>query len=205
MNVRGNPETLVSSHPGNANAVKHGVHSSRLIQARAAELEAELAQSLELSPVQRLALGEVARCMAILEAIDRDLDERGLVEKSGKPRNLLNYRSRISRQLEQWLAKIPDETKERAAGDVPQPVAGERADYVRALQQIALGHDRTASARDRLAALKELLKLEHKGTTSYIEGASEDDPELRRRWAEAHYADSLKRLQSAEEKLDIGG
>ncbi|MBA3382759.1 MAG: hypothetical protein H0T97_12990 [Actinobacteria bacterium] len=143
--------------------------------------------------------------MAILEAIDRDLDERGLVEKSGKPRNLLNYRSRISRQLEQWLAKIPDETKERAAGDVPQPVAGERADYVRALQQIALGHDRTASARDRLAALKELLKLEHKGTTSYIEGASEDDPELRRRWAEAHYADSLKRLQSAEEKLDIGG
>ena len=204
MNERGNPETLVSSHPGNANAVKHGVHSPRLIQARAAELEAELGPSLELSPLQRLALKEVARCMAILEAIDRDLDERGLVEKSGKPRNLLNYRSRVSRQLEQWLAKIPDETKETAADAPLQPVAGERADYVRALQRIALGQDRTASARDRLAALKELLKLEHKGTTSYIDGLSEDDPELRKRWAKAHHADSLQRLQSKESKLDIG-
>jgi hypothetical protein len=143
--------------------------------------------------------------MAILEAIDRDLDERGLVEKSGKPRNLLNYRSRTSRQLEQWLAKIPDETTEKAADDPPQPVAGERADYVRALQRIALGHDRTANARDRLAALKALLKLEHKGTTSYIEGHSEDDPELSTRWAEALRADSLKRLESVESRLDIGG
>jgi hypothetical protein len=40
---------------------------------------------------------------------------------------------------------------------------------VRALQRIALGQDSTATARDRLAALKELLELGAKGTTSYLE------------------------------------
>ena len=44
--------------------------------------------------------------MAILEAIDRDLDERGIVEKAGKARYLLNHRSRVSRQLEHWLTKL---------------------------------------------------------------------------------------------------
>jgi len=32
MNKRGNPKSLVASHPGNMNAVKLGVHSPRLIQ-----------------------------------------------------------------------------------------------------------------------------------------------------------------------------
>jgi hypothetical protein len=50
MNKRGNPESLVASHPGNQNAVKQGVHSSRLIQARAAEIASELTQSFEFSP-----------------------------------------------------------------------------------------------------------------------------------------------------------
>src|SRR6266536_3186451 len=116
MNKGGHPETLVAAQPGNANALKHGVHSPRLIQARAAEI----------------------------------------------------------------------------------------ADYVRALQRIALGQDPSGSARDRLAALKELLKLEKKGTTSYIEGASEDDPEVHRRWAEVHRADSLSRLKSLEGKFGLG-
>jgi hypothetical protein len=52
----------------------------------------ELAASFEFSPTQRLAVHAAARCVAILEAIDRDLDERGLVDKSGKPRHLLNHR-----------------------------------------------------------------------------------------------------------------
>ncbi len=86
MNRRGNPETLVAAQPGNLNAVKRGVHSPRLIQACAAELEGELTRSFEFSPTQRLAVHEVARCMAILEAIDRDLDERELEDETGKPR-----------------------------------------------------------------------------------------------------------------------
>jgi hypothetical protein len=68
----------------NANAVKHGVHSPRLIQARAAEIAAELTQAFEFSLTERLAVHEAARCIASLEAIDRDLDERGLVDKAAR-------------------------------------------------------------------------------------------------------------------------
>jgi hypothetical protein len=42
MNKDGNSSSLIASHPGNLNAVKQGVHSPRLIQARAAEIAAEL-------------------------------------------------------------------------------------------------------------------------------------------------------------------
>jgi hypothetical protein len=47
MNERGNPSSLVASHPGNLNAAKQGVHSPRVIQARAAEIASELTESFE--------------------------------------------------------------------------------------------------------------------------------------------------------------
>jgi hypothetical protein len=168
MNKRGHSKSLVASHPENLHAVKQGVHSPRLIQARAAELAGELTQTFEFSPTERLAVYEAARCMAILEAIDRDLDERGLVDKEGKPRYLLNHRSRTSRQLEQWLDKVSAAVEKKAVSE-EAPARAEFADFVQALQRIALGHDSTATARDRLAALKELLELGAKGTTSFLE------------------------------------
>jgi hypothetical protein len=200
MNKRGNPESLVASHPGNQNAVKHGVHSSRLIQARAAEIASELTQSFEFSPAERLAVQEAARCIAILEAIDRDFDERGLVDEEGTPRYLLNHRSRISRQLEQWLQKVSAAIERNPASE-PGPLRADLPEYVRALQGIALGRDITATARDRLAALRELLKLEKRGTSSYLEASSWDEPELQRRWARVNRADELERLQSREQKF----
>ena len=202
MNTRGNPESLVASHPGNQNALKHGVHSSRLIQARAAEIATELTQAFEFSPAERLAVQEAARCIAILEAIDRDFDERGLVDDEGTPRYLLNHRSRISRQLEQWLQKISAAIERNPASE-PEPLRADFPEYVRALQAIALGRDPTATARDRLAALRELLKLEKRGTSSYIEASSPEEPELQRRWAQIHRADERRRVQSLEQKLEI--
>jgi hypothetical protein len=202
MNKRGNPESLVASHPGNQNAVKQGVHSSRLIQARAAEIASELTQSFEFSPTERLAVHEAARCIAILEAIDRDFDERGLVDDEGTPRYLLNHRSRISRQLEHWLHKVSSAIERNPASE-RAPARADLPDYVRALQGIALGHDTTATARDRLAALRELLQLERRGTSSYLEASSWDDPELQQRWARMNRADELQRLQSLEKKFDI--
>ena len=205
MNERGNPKSLVPSHPGNVNAVKQGVHSPRLIQARAAEIATELTQAFEFSPTQRLAVHEAARCMAILEAIDRDLDERGLEDKRGKPRYLLNHRWRVSRQLDHWLAKI-SEAIERQSPKQPRP-RGEFADYVRELQRLALGHDPTASARDRLSALKELLKLGRRGTTSYLEAVRsvhrDIDWQSRRRVADQ--VELWKELKSKERSLGMGG
>src|SRR6266516_6968415 len=178
MNKRGNPRSLVAAQPGNLNAVKQGVHSPRLIQKRAAEIAAELVDSADFLPPERLAVHEASRCIAILEAIDRDLDERGLVDKAGEPRYLLNHRARASRQLEQWLAKVSAAIERQSARE-QTPVRGEFADYVQALQQIALGRDPTATSGERLVALKQLLSLGLRGTSSYLDQSTE--PELARR------------------------
>jgi len=97
--------------------------------------------------------------MAILDAIDLDLDERGIVDRGGKARSILNYRARISRQLDHGLAKISPAIDRQTADDHDGRQIG-RPDYVRELQRIALGDDSTASARDRLTALERLANLE---------------------------------------------
>jgi hypothetical protein len=200
MNKGGKPKNLVPAHPGNLNAIKQGVHSPRLIQARAAEIAAELTHSFAFSPPERLAVHEAARCIAILEAIDRDLDERGLVDKAGEPRYLLNHRARVSRQLEQWLARISAAIERQSARE-QTPRRGEFADYVQALQQIALGQDPTATARERLVALKELLSLGQRGTSSYLDRS--EGPELARRWQAIYEATRKRELTKQERSLGI--
>jgi len=201
MTTRGNPNSLVASQPGNLNAAKEGVHSPRLIQARAAEIASELTQSFEFSPAELRAVHEAARCIAILEAIDRDLDQRGLVDREGQPRYLLNHRSRTSRQLEHWLEKV-SAAIEREATSEQAPLRGEFLDYVRALQRIALGQDASATARDRLAALTELLELGPSGTTSYLERPA--DAELREREHAIREAVRKESIAERERKLGIG-
>lgn len=157
MNKNGNPGTLVASHPGNANAAKHGAYSERRIEPRAAEIFAEFVQSFEFSPAQRLAVWEVARSTALLEAIDEALDASGLTNKRGEAHSLLNYRVRISRQLQRWMADIAPTIERQSEGS---PVDLGKDEYLRELKRIAVGNDKTASAHDRVAAIKELLKLE---------------------------------------------
>jgi hypothetical protein len=200
VNKRGNPESLIRSHPGNLNAAKNGVHSPRLIQARAAEIAAELTEGFEFSPAERLAVHEAARCIAILEAIDRDLDQRGLVDQDGVPRYLLNHRSRTSRHLEHWLDRV-SAAIERQTSRETEATRADFPDYVRALQRIALGQETTATARDQLAALKELLKLGIRGTTSYLERPGE--AEIMRRSHAVHEARRKESIERDETKFGI--
>lgn len=155
VNKNGNPGTLVSAHPGNTNAARHGAYSPRLIEPRASEIEEELTRAFEFTATQRVAVHEVARCMAILDAIDRDLDERGLVDRSGESRSILNHRARISRELDRWLAKISPAIDRQTTRDDEQSHVGS-PDYIRELQRIASGDDSTATARDRLTAYDRL-------------------------------------------------
>jgi len=115
MNTEGHTASLVASHPGNRNAVKHGVFSPRHIESRAAEIEQELVGSLELSPVCKFGIREVARNMAVLESIDAHLSEEGLLDKRGKPSYLLECRTRVSRCLASWLEKITPELERAQA------------------------------------------------------------------------------------------
>jgi hypothetical protein len=141
---------------------------------------------------------EAARCIAILEAIDRDLDQRGLVDRNDQPCYLLNHRSRTSRQLEHWLEKV-SAVIEREATSEPPP-RGDFPDYVQALQRIALGQDPTATARDRLAALEELLELGPTGTTSYLERPTQS--ELTER--EHAIREAVQRRSLAQRERDLG-
>jgi hypothetical protein len=106
VNPKGHRETLVASHPGNLSAVKHGAYSGRQIEARAAEIQAELEQRFDVRVVDRLAIEQLARLQATLEAIDRDLSQRGHVDKRGKPNPLLRYQVQLFRRFEAVLALI---------------------------------------------------------------------------------------------------
>jgi hypothetical protein len=158
LNTKGHKETLVPRQPGNTNAVKFGVYSPRLIGARAQEIAAGLVSLFELSPTQQLAAKEVASCMALIEAIDSDIQERGILDRGAKARPLLDLRLRYSARLERWLDKFSSSMdRDWRSRELPE---ANRNDYVRELQHIALGHDPTAATRDRLVALKELLRID---------------------------------------------
>jgi len=170
MNKKGHKESLIARHPGNTNAVKFGVHSPRLIGERAQAIAEELLQSFEFTPVEKVAISEAARCIALLEAIDNDLDERGIVDRRGKERNLAQFRVRVSARLERWLDKFSTSIdRQLRTREAPEP---KRVDLVRELQRIALGDDPEARTQDRLAALKQLLALKEEYPTEmprYIE------------------------------------
>jgi hypothetical protein len=169
MNSRGTSKNLIAAQMGNTNALRHGVHSARFIEARSSEIEGQLAQQFDFSLAELVALREMARLVALLDAIDADLDERGLTDRKGNPRYLVDRRLRFSRQLDQWLTKISPAIERQIAASQERPAA-QRADYIRELERIALGGDTGASAHDRLGALKELLQLVGQAET---EGTSE--------------------------------
>jgi len=81
MNKDGTPENLIPAHPGNTNAVRHGVYSTRVIHARASAIELDLFQAFDFDPVERIAIEEVTRLKALAESIDRHLEEHGPVDK----------------------------------------------------------------------------------------------------------------------------
>jgi hypothetical protein len=204
VNSKGHKPTLVARHEGNTNAVKFGVYSDRLLDARASEMASELDKSGTLGLIGNVAVHEVTRCAALLEAIDQDLAERGVVDKKGNARSLLDRRLRVSTRLERWLDRVHSAAES-------EPLRAERADYIRELQRIALGRDRAARPHDRLNAIKQLLQFGDQATTRYLEW-EESDEEIehrRARWEmeRARRKDSLEddkaRIEDAQARRDI--
>ena len=178
MNEQGHPESLVPSHPGNTNALKSGAHSPRLIEARAAEIVDELGLVDELDQMGRIALWALGRQMAVLEAIDRDLSERGVSDRHGKSRYLLQRRDRVVKQLneaEDRVLEARDRARKQRILDSPDEIVGETIDYVRKLQMIAL-YDAEARVSDQRGALNDLIDLGASGTTSHYTAKSSNDP-----------------------------
>jgi hypothetical protein len=96
----------------------------------------------------------------------------------------------------------------------PGDVSGELEDYVRELQGIAFGHDPDLQTRERLTALKLLIELGARGTTSFHQAAKEtkeertalpDDPayeaEVARLEAELAEAKKEGRLEQLRQQI----
>ena len=178
MNKRGHPKTLVAAHHGNTNAVRHGAYSRRMIEPRAAEIAAELLGAFRFTVDQRIAVHEVARCKAILEAIDRDLDERGLVDRKGQARSLLDQRVRVSRRLDDWLTRISTAIDRQTVREYEGRLFT-HDDYIREVKWIALGDDPKSTSRDRLSALKTLHLLQLAWAQQWLEDYYKEHPEKR--------------------------
>jgi hypothetical protein len=115
MNKHGHRKTLQARQPGNTNAVRSGVFSPRVLSPRAEEISRALMAASHTVPLDQIAAEEIGSLVATLEAIDQDLSERGLTDRHGNARSLLEYRARLSGRLERWLSQFGATPASRAA------------------------------------------------------------------------------------------
>jgi hypothetical protein len=104
VNPNGNTNTLYPVHPGNTNAVKSGAfsRSGRILAPRAAEIADALMEAPHVVELDRIAAEEIGQLVALVEAIDLDIAERGLRSR----RSLLELRLRASGRLEKWRTQF---------------------------------------------------------------------------------------------------
>ena len=158
MNERGNPESLIPSHPGNMNAVKSGVYSPRLQARRAEEIAAQLAGQPLLEVVRATLMAEVETLRGLEHALLRAVESFGVSTRAGAARSHLDQLSRVSRQLRlvarvTWLEQINDQPRETAApspGEAHEQFGVIREDVCRSDLDVDL---RLASVRARLSSL----------------------------------------------------
>src|SRR4051794_5087881 len=97
---------LLPSHPGNRNAVKHGLYSAgeRVLAPRAREIADALMAAPHTVALDQLAADEIGALLARIEALDTALDKRQPGSKGTA--TLLDLRLRASARLERWLREF---------------------------------------------------------------------------------------------------
>jgi hypothetical protein len=115
VNREGHPETLVAAHPGNANALRYGVFSERLRDPRAREIADAIMEQPHTTAVDELGAIEIGKLVALLEAVDSDIAERGVTKRNGDLRAVVDLRLRASRRLAEWLDRYGLTPQGRAA------------------------------------------------------------------------------------------
>lgn len=102
--------SLQASHPGNTNALKHGVYSPRVLAAEAEQAADDLMALPHTVPIDRVAAVEIGRLLALIARLDEALAQRGMGQ-----RTLLDARLRASGRLERWLREFGATPGARAA------------------------------------------------------------------------------------------
>ena len=123
MNESGNSNNLEPQHFGNTSAVRHGAFSRRTLAPRASEIADELLEAGHTVGLDRLAAEEIGSLVAMAESMDDDLLSRGLTDRHGKARSLVELRIRISGRLQRWLRGDPAVEASVAVGSGPSGLA----------------------------------------------------------------------------------
>lgn len=106
MNNDGYRETLQPRQPENTNAVRNGVYSRRTLAPRAREIADQILELKHTVALDRIGAEEIGSLVALLEAIDQDLQERGLIDRRGNVRSMVDLRNRVSGRLQRWLREF---------------------------------------------------------------------------------------------------
>ena len=96
-----NPATLVASHPGNRSAQKSGAFSrARPHPERTAEIRDAIMAMPSVVPLDEHGAREIGALIALIEGIDADLLNRGVLDRRGVVRkSLLDIRIRLGRAI----------------------------------------------------------------------------------------------------------
>jgi hypothetical protein len=120
MNRAGHAKTLVAAHPENVNALKAGVFSPRVLEPRAQELEAAMADRDAREVALELLRRELAALAGLGEAMDSSFYAEGIRGRGGEPRTLVGLRLRLNeklrRTIEQYLATFAADAPRAADG-----------------------------------------------------------------------------------------
>ena len=112
-NPRGNSASLVPQHGSTHNA-RHGAYSPRLREPRARKVADEIMAAPHTVQLDEYGALEIGRLVALCNALDVALSQRGVVGKGGRVRDLVDARLRASRQLAAWLDRYGMTPKGRA-------------------------------------------------------------------------------------------
>jgi len=167
-NRDGNPQSLVPQR-GNAHNAPHGAYSPRLREGRAREVADQVLAAPHTVPLDEYGALEIGQLIALIQALDVALTQRGVTASQGRVRDLVDVRLRASRRLAEWLDRYGMTPKGRAewarqlaAGAWPLRLRGgahsrtvAMPDDMRAvLEGIVYGDDPKISPADRLRAVE---------------------------------------------------
>ena len=112
-NPGGNPASLVPQR-ANAHNARHGAYSARLREGRARAVADAIMDAPHTVGLDEYGALEIGRLVALCDALDVALGQRGVTGKGGKVRDLVDARLRASRRLAEWLDRYGMTPKGRA-------------------------------------------------------------------------------------------
>lgn len=154
MNKKGRKENLVAPHPANRNAEKSGAFSPR----RREEKAAEIRQAVEQDAVTYLRsdlLRVFAEKKAFVELLARDLADRGVSDREGKPRRTVSMYAKGLRDWQEAGDRVRMEFGVSVGDDSYREEPWSEVEGLALLRSFA--HDPSMAAASRIAAIRLLL------------------------------------------------